>query len=119
MVSSTPGCCILNMNNNKVLTSYGEGELTMVKDNKLSFQGQHIYVGIDTGKKSWTVTILTDQIEHKTFNQPPVPETLVGYLHKHFPEAHYTCAYEAGLFGFWIYEAFKKLGVDCISRSAE
>ena len=91
----------------------------MVKDTKLSFQGQHIYVGIDTGKKSWTVTILTDQIEHKTFNQPPVPETLVGYLHKNFPEAHYTCAYEAGLFGFWIYEALEKLGVDCISRSAE
>lgn len=86
----------------------------MVKDNKLSFQGQHIYVGIDTGKKSWTVTILTDQVEHKTFNQPPVPETLVGYLHKNFPEAHYICAYEAGLFGFWIYEALEKLGVDCI-----
>jgi transposase len=86
----------------------------MVKDTKLSFQGQHIYVGIDTGKKSWTVTILTEQVEHKTFNQPPVPETLVGYLHKHFPEAHYKCAYEAGLFGFWIYETLTKLGVDCI-----
>ena len=35
------------------------------QDNKLSFEGQHIYVGIDTGKKSWTVTILTEQIEHK------------------------------------------------------
>ena len=86
----------------------------MVKDNKLSFKGQDIYVGIDTGKKSWTVTILTEQFEHKTFNQPPVPEALVGYLHKFFPEAHYKCAYEAGLFGFWIYEAFIKLGVDCI-----
>ena len=84
------------------------------QDNKLSFEGQHIYVGIDTGKKSWTVTILTEQIEHKTFNQPPVPETLVGYLHKNFPEAHYLCAYEAGLFGFWIYDALTKLGVDCI-----
>ena len=84
------------------------------QDNKLSFEGQHIYVGIDTGKKSWTVTILTEQIEHKTFNQPPVPETLVGYLHKNFQEAHYLCAYEDGLFGFWIYDALTKLGVDCI-----
>jgi predicted glycosyl hydrolase (DUF1957 family) len=91
----------------------------MVKDNKLSFQGQYIYVGIDTGKKSWTVTILTEQLEHKTFSQQPVPEILVSYLHKNFPEAHYTCAYEAGLFGFWIYEALTNLGVDCISRSAE
>lgn len=115
MVSSTPRCCILKcVSNHKVLTSYGEGELTMVKDNKLSFQGQHIYVGIDTGKKSWTVTILTEQLEHKTFNQPPVPEILVGYLHKNFPEAHYISAYEAGFFGFWIYDALEKLGVDCI-----
>ena len=86
----------------------------MVKDNKLSFQGQHIYVGIDTGKKSWTVTILTEQLEHKTFSQQPVPEILVSYLHKNFPEAHYKCAYEAGLFGFWIYEVLTNLGVDCI-----
>jgi len=86
----------------------------MTTNNKLSFQSQNVYVGIDTGKKSWTVTILTEQFEHKTFNQPPVAETLVEYLHKHFPEAHYLCAYEAGLFGFWIYEALRKLGVDCI-----
>lgn len=85
----------------------------MVKDNKLSFKGQHIYAGIDTGKKSWTVTILTEQFEHKTFSQPPVPETLVEYLHKNFPEAHYSCAYEAGFFGFWIYDALTELGVDC------
>jgi hypothetical protein len=31
----------------------------MVKDSKLSFQGQHIYVGIDTGKKSWGETSLS------------------------------------------------------------
>jgi len=86
----------------------------MVKDNKLSFQGQYIYVGIDTGKKSWTVTILTEQLEHKTISQQPVPEILVDYLHKNFPEAHYKCAYEAGLFGFWIYETLTNLGVDCI-----
>jgi transposase len=86
----------------------------MVKDNKLSFQGQHIYVGIDIGKKSWTITVLTEQLEHGTFSQKPLPEELVSYLHKNFPEAHYQCAYEAGLFGFWIHDALTKRGVDCI-----
>ena len=86
----------------------------MMNDNKLSFEGQDIYVGIDTGKKSWTVTILTEQLEHKTFSQPPSPETLVGYLHKHFPLANYRCAYEAGYFGFWIHESLTSQGVDCI-----
>jgi len=89
------------------------------QNTKLSFEGQDVYVGIDTGKKSWSVTILTEHFEHKTFNQPPLPEALVSYLHKHFPDAHYKCAYEAGLFGFWIYDALTKLGVGCISRSAE
>ena len=41
----------------------------MDKDSKLSFKDQHIYTGIDVGKKAWSVTILTEQLEHKTFNQ--------------------------------------------------
>ena len=47
------------------------------KNSKLDFSGQNIYVGIDTGKKSWRVTILTKDLEHKTFTQPPEPEALV------------------------------------------
>jgi len=55
------------------------------QNTKLSFEGQDVYVGLDTGKKSWTVTILTERFEHKTFNQPPLPEALASYLHKNFP----------------------------------
>ena len=62
------------------------------QNTKLSFKGQDIYVGLDTGKKSWTVTILTEHFEHKTFNQLPLPEALVSYLHKTFPDANYLCA---------------------------
>jgi hypothetical protein len=62
---------------------------------------------------------LTEQFEHKTFTQQPVPEALVKYLKRNFPDAHYLRAYEAGLSGFWIYDALNELGVDCISRSAE
>lgn len=61
------------------------------KDSKLSFEGQTIYVGLDVGKKSWKVTILTQELEHKTFTQPPTPETLVQYLRRHFPGAKYRC----------------------------
>ena len=84
------------------------------KNNKLNFNGQDIYVGLDVSKKSWKVTILTKDFEHKTFNQPPVPETLVGYLNRNFPGAHYLCVYEAGLSGFWIHNALKQYGVDCV-----
>ncbi len=57
------------------------------EDSKLDFTGQDIYVGIDTGKKSWKVTILTAEYEHKTFSHPPKPEVLTKYLHKNFPGA--------------------------------
>jgi transposase len=82
--------------------------------NNLDFSDQEIFVGLDTGKKNWKVSILTKDFEHKTFTQPPEPETLVKYLHRHFPGAIYHCVYEAGYFGFWIYDALKQQGVKCM-----
>ena len=73
----------------------------MKQNNKLSFAGQDIYVGIDTGKKSWTTNILTEHLELETFNQPPEPDVLLGHLRKNFPQAHYLCAYEAGYLESW------------------
>ena len=53
---------------------------TKVNDNL--FAGQSIYVGIDYHKKSWKVTILGEQYEHKTMSQNPSPEILANYLKK-------------------------------------
>ena len=86
----------------------------MKQNNKLSFAGQDIYAGIDTGKNSWKVTIRTEHFEHKTFSQEPKPQSLVNYLHKNFPGGNYHCVYEAGYFGFWIYEYLRQQGLDCI-----
>ena len=86
----------------------------MGKNTKVDFTGQDIYVGIDTGKKSWKVSILTNELAHKTFSQPPRPEVLVQYLHRCFPGAKYQCVYEAGYFGFWIYDALIEQGVECL-----
>jgi transposase len=84
------------------------------ENTKLDLTGQEIYVGLDTGKKSWKVSILTKEFEHKTFSQPPKPEVLIEYLRKHFPGAKYLCVYEAGYFGFWIHDALREQGVDCL-----
>jgi len=40
---------------------------------RLDFSGKKIHVGLDVHKKSWSVTIIVEGIEHKTFNQPPNP----------------------------------------------
>ena len=76
----------------------------MSKGNKLDFKGQQIYVGMDVHTKSWSISILTDKFEHKTFTQPPEIGILVNYLKRNFPGAAYKSVYEAGYSGFWIHD---------------
>jgi len=86
----------------------------MNKSNKLDFTGQPIYVGLDVHKKSWSVSILSQQCEHKTFTQPPEVDKLVYYLRRNFPGAQYHSVYEAGFSGFWIHDQLRERGIDCI-----
>lgn len=81
---------------------------------KEAYQGEQIYIGIDVHKKNWSVCILGERLEHKTYSQPPEPEVLIHYLQRHFPEATYHSAYEAGFCGFWIDRALKRYGIDNI-----
>jgi transposase len=82
--------------------------------NKLDFTGQQIYVGMDVHKKSWSISIYTDQFEHKTFSQPPEVGVLVNYLKRNFPGAAYKSVYEAGFSGFWIHDQLQEQGVQCL-----
>jgi transposase len=81
---------------------------------ELDFSGQNIYVGLDTHKKQLTVTILGEDLHHKTFSQPPDGEVLVKYLKRNFPNANLLAAYEAGFSGFWLQESLEKQGISCI-----
>lgn len=81
--------------------------------NRVDFTGQPIYIGLDVHKKSWTVSIFMEHLEHKTFTQPPAVATLVSYLHRHFPGAQYAAVYEAGFCGFWIHDQLQAHGIAC------
>lgn len=82
--------------------------------NKLDFTGQKIYVGMDVHKKSWSISIFTEQFEHKTFTQPPEIDVLVNYLCRNFPGASYNSVYEAGYSGFWIHDKLRERNVNCL-----
>jgi len=78
---------------------------------QLDFSGQNIYAGIDVHKSSWQVPIMSEDLYHKTFNQPQDPEVLHSYLCKNFPKGNYFSVYEAGFCGFWIHEKLQSLGI--------
>ena len=80
--------------------------------NKLNFSGQNIYVGFDVHLKNWKVTIMTEELTHKTFSQSPKPEILFDYLKQNFPGGIYHSAYEAGYCGYWIHNKLVFLGID-------
>lgn len=88
--------------------------MNLLQDTQASGEAENIYVGIDVHKKSWSVSIMSDYLELKSFSQPPDPEVLVSYLHKHFPDAHYQSAYESGFSGFWAHRKLVALGIENI-----
>ena len=80
----------------------------------LDFKGQNIFVGIDVHLKSWAVTILTDNLFHKTFTQPACADTLSNYLNRNFPGGNYHTVYEAGFSGFWTHYKLRGMGINNI-----
>lgn len=81
---------------------------------ELNFEGQNIYIGIDVHLKSWTVTILTETMPHKTFTQPPQAQILSAYLNEHFPNADYYSEVEAGFCGFSAHYHLQECGINNI-----
>ena len=66
---------------------------------KIDFSGKELFIGLDVHKKRWSVTILVEGMEHRTFTQPPDPRALYNYLQRMFPGGSYYSAYEAGFCG--------------------
>jgi len=78
---------------------------------ELNFEGQNIYIGIDVHLKGWNVSIFTDDLHHKTFNQPPKAESLATYLKLNFPNGIYHSVYEAGFSGLNAHYELINLGI--------
>ena len=68
--------------------------------------------------KSWTVSILTEKLHHKTFTQPACAGTLFNYLQKYFPGGCYKSVYEAGISVFLTHYKLQSMGIDNIVVNA-
>jgi transposase len=67
------------------------------------FKGEDFFVGIDTHKSNWKVTVRTRDVELKTFSADPSPEGLYNYMKRNYPNGTYRSVYEAGFCGYWIH----------------
>jgi transposase len=75
-------------------------------------EGKTIFVGIDLHKKSWHVTSIVEDEVIFSGNIPPEPESLFKFL-RSFDHNPISVVYEAGCFGFWLYELLMKSGIQC------
>jgi len=78
------------------------------------FTGQVLFVGIDTHKSNWKVSIRTRDIHLKTFSMNPSPDELHNHMTNHYPGGKYVSVYEAGFCGFWIHRELTNLAFENI-----
>jgi transposase len=76
-----------------------------------SYTGEHIYVGVDVHKNTYTVTCVCQRQIVKTATVPADPARLVESLSRWFPGATLSSAYEAGFSGFVLHRALTTAGI--------
>ncbi len=77
---------------------------------KLDFSNQEFYVGIDVHKKSWTVTVISNDISLKTFRMNPSSKELSLFMEKRYPKGNYISVYEAGFSGYGTHRELASYG---------
>jgi transposase len=85
----------------------------MGKIKKLSVSGEELFVGIDLHKRKWHVTIRTVDVELFSGSIPGTWTALHRLLGRYKGNKVHG-VYEAGYFGFWLYDQLAGYGADCI-----
>lgn len=97
-----------------ICKSYKILKLMHTQRKTINFSGQNFYVGLDVHLNSWTVTILGQDYEHKTYSCSPSVDVVATYLNRNFSGATFNVVYEAGFSGFNAQREFEKWGMNCI-----
>lgn len=75
--------------------------------------GEELFIGIDMHKARWHVTIRSADVELFCGSIPGEWEALRGILDR-YESNRIQAVYEAGCFGFWLYDRLVEYGVDCL-----
>jgi transposase len=71
-----------------------------------------LYVGVDLHQRSWHVTVIAEDEELFSGGIPPKWGALERILDR-YAGYRVQVVYEAGYFGFWLYDEVKAYGADC------
>ena len=74
-------------------------------EQRLSYAGERVYVGVDVHKETYTVTCVCHKQIVKTATVPAEPASLAASLLRWFPGATLSSAYEAGFSAFVLHRA--------------
>jgi transposase len=89
-----------------VMRKVGNGEMTSASDERKFF------VGVDVHKASFSVTVVDEECRIvKRAKMPSSSEALVKFLKRFLPARMRVC-YEAGGFGYWLYDALLAAGYE-------
>src|SRR5262252_8832645 len=80
-------------------------------EQRISYTGERIDIGIDVHKETYTVTCLCQRQMVKTATVPAAPARLAESLPRWFPGARLFSAYEAGFSGFVLHRILTTAGI--------
>src|SRR5215471_9410627 len=80
-------------------------------EQRISYTGARVYVGIDVHKETYTVTCVCHKQIVKTATVPAEPPSLAASLLRWFPGATLTSAYEAGFSAFVLHRVLTQVGI--------
>lgn len=85
----------------------------MKKYNRIIPEGETVFVGIDLHRCSWHITVICSGEVIFSGAHPPEPDKLLNFLKRYRPN-RIEAVYEAGYFGFSLYELLNASGIQCL-----
>src|SRR6266446_3848615 len=83
-------------------------------EQRRSYAGECVYVGVDVHKETYTVTCVCHKQIVKTATVQAEPASLAASLRRWFPGATLASAYEAGFSAFVLHRALTQAGISNI-----
>lgn len=81
---------------------------------KNDFSHRDLYVGIDVHKQRWQIAVYYEGLILGNVSIEASSDGLVTHLRKYYGDAHFSCVYESGPFGFALCRSLWAAGIDCM-----